>query len=627
MRIIYNLMRSNTGSAGIMAIIAMVLLGTVGAAHIALSSTEGRLASNFRDGTAAQYLAEDGALWARIQLDINRGNNSTLISDTDSAAGHSYTSATKNINTPTAGSYTVIIKRDATDSANASKRQIISTGTANGASRQVVMTVTLASTGSSGLYSYAGYGGNSLIIGNSSSIIINGNVGTNSNATQWGGAVKGNLDYYGSFTGNYAGTGKKNPITTRLSIAAIIPIIPTIPSSTDVLVAPTPPSLNNLAYYKNQSGSKSLNSSISNGSGGPYTNMSGTYYATSYLDTGNTTFTIPAGSSAVIYADGNIQLKSGTVINGDVTLIANGYVQLDGATLASTNGTINIYAKSNIYIKNSSSVSASNITMWGGSNVAISETSTINGSGGLVSICANTGSFQDSYNGTDAYSAISAGNIMIWAGTAVDLSNHCRFVATGGSVIICANSSYFHDSYDGSTTNAAISGNNIAIWANTAVDLSNNCRFVANNGSAKIYANSGYFHLNGSSAVNAQDITIMTGDMAGLYGGSLTATNTTKLYAKTNFDLSSGSQISGNALVRAGGKIALNSGTSPNTVYIAGGDAQVASSVTASGPIYAVGNLEFDGGTINYNLAVMQSLGLTAGASPFAVKTIKNQNN
>ena len=56
------------GSAGILALISMALLGVLGMAYVAMSSSEVSTGAQYRDGVAAQYLAEAGGRWAAIQL-------------------------------------------------------------------------------------------------------------------------------------------------------------------------------------------------------------------------------------------------------------------------------------------------------------------------------------------------------------------------------------------------------------------------------------------------------------------------------------------------------------------------------------------------------------------------------
>lgn len=54
------------GSAGILAMISMALLGVLGTAYVAMSSSEVSTGAQYRDGVAAQYLAEAGGRGRRF---------------------------------------------------------------------------------------------------------------------------------------------------------------------------------------------------------------------------------------------------------------------------------------------------------------------------------------------------------------------------------------------------------------------------------------------------------------------------------------------------------------------------------------------------------------------------------
>lgn len=63
--------KNRQGSASIVALVAMLFLGVLGSAFIAVSSTEVNMAANYRDGIAAQYLAEAGARRSIVELSKN----------------------------------------------------------------------------------------------------------------------------------------------------------------------------------------------------------------------------------------------------------------------------------------------------------------------------------------------------------------------------------------------------------------------------------------------------------------------------------------------------------------------------------------------------------------------------
>ncbi|HWR43647.1 hypothetical protein [Sporomusa sp.] len=117
---------SETGAASFFAIIAMAILGNIGGAFLYLSSAEVTMAANFRDGVAAQCLAEAGVRRGLVELshNANWGKSSVKASLGD-------------------GSYSVVVIND-----SAGKR-IESTGMVNKAIRKVVFHL------DSGVYNYA----------------------------------------------------------------------------------------------------------------------------------------------------------------------------------------------------------------------------------------------------------------------------------------------------------------------------------------------------------------------------------------------------------------------------------------------------------------------------------------
>jgi Tfp pilus assembly protein PilX len=66
-----NSCRNQSGSASLVALVAMLVLGVLGNYFISMSSTEVNMAANYRDGIAAQYLAEAGARHAIVELSKN----------------------------------------------------------------------------------------------------------------------------------------------------------------------------------------------------------------------------------------------------------------------------------------------------------------------------------------------------------------------------------------------------------------------------------------------------------------------------------------------------------------------------------------------------------------------------
>lgn len=179
------------GSAAITAVIAMIMLGLLGSAFVALSTTELRIATAYRDGVAAQYLAEAGVLYARIRLrsDVDPALRTYLDGDLR---------LTKTVD-KTPGRYTVTISRVSAGSPNV--RKIVSTGTVNDAKRTVSLTLDL-SQNSLGLpedaaniiFNNALFSGGMMEIGRiSSGYNITGDIRSNDSITTKGTAIYGNI--------------------------------------------------------------------------------------------------------------------------------------------------------------------------------------------------------------------------------------------------------------------------------------------------------------------------------------------------------------------------------------------------------------------------------------------------
>lgn len=131
-------MESQRGSATLLGLIMMLLLGSMGATLLLLSTTDLQIATNQRDGIAAQYLAEAGiqAAVAKLKTDFEFVNQTEIRNQLT-------TSEILGMSSP--GSYTVQTGPDP-ESGNTNKRLIIGTGLVNQAKREVVATITLAVT-------------------------------------------------------------------------------------------------------------------------------------------------------------------------------------------------------------------------------------------------------------------------------------------------------------------------------------------------------------------------------------------------------------------------------------------------------------------------------------------------
>jgi len=129
------IMSREHGSATLLAIITMLLLGSLGTTLLMLSRTNLQIATSQRDGMAAQYIAEAGIQDAIAKLE----NEPTFLIETETKT-HTITSKFLG-SLPTTGSYTVQISPDSIGK-NRNQRWITATGIVNQAKRQVIVKIT-----------------------------------------------------------------------------------------------------------------------------------------------------------------------------------------------------------------------------------------------------------------------------------------------------------------------------------------------------------------------------------------------------------------------------------------------------------------------------------------------------
>lgn len=129
-------MDGERGSATLLGIIAMMLLGLIGLGMMTRSTIELEIATNHRDGVAAQYLAEAGVQWAVAKLKTD----DEFISQTESK-DFIITSEIFGALSPI-GSYNVKTGPDSKTSGK-NVRLIRSIGTVNKAKRQIIVKILL----------------------------------------------------------------------------------------------------------------------------------------------------------------------------------------------------------------------------------------------------------------------------------------------------------------------------------------------------------------------------------------------------------------------------------------------------------------------------------------------------
>jgi len=301
-----SLIKEERGSAGILSIITMLLLGVVGAAYISLSSSEVNSSASYRNGVAAQFLAEAGARRAIVELD--KDNNWTGTANWQTMGSG-----------VTEGKYTVTVTSSGDD------RIVISKGVVGNATRIMKLTVNL----SRSTFPYPVFSDNHLSL-NSSLVVEGGKIATS----------KKNQITYNGYTG---------PVLTEVNNVTM----PSIP----------------VAFNKNdyQDGNKTTLST--NPNTGNY-DLSGLYYIDSSFNTnGGVNLKTTGNNSAIIYVEGNVTINgditgnitfiakqdittnSGTTIDGTIKLYAGSNITLNRAMT----GNITIMSKNDLTINSGAS--------------------------------------------------------------------------------------------------------------------------------------------------------------------------------------------------------------------------------------------------------------------------------
>jgi hypothetical protein len=237
----------------------MLLLGVVGAAYIALSSAEVTSAANYRDGIAAQYLAEAGARRAIVELDKN-----------SAWAG---VSEWEEMGSGVAkGKYKVTI------AGTQNNRTVTSTGVVGNAARKIELILTLAN---GNTFPYPVFSDNHLMINN-------------------GFVVEG---------GEIA-TSKRDQVTDNRSPTGTV-----LKEINDVTLPSIPVTFNKNDY---DHGDTTTLSGTPNT--GDY-NLAGLYFINGDFTTNNgVNLKTVDGDTATIYVEGNVTLSGN--VNGNITIIA-----------------------------------------------------------------------------------------------------------------------------------------------------------------------------------------------------------------------------------------------------------------------------------------------------------------
>lgn len=201
--------RLQSGSVGILAVIVLALLGVLSAGLVLRTTTEMSMAANYRNGVAAQALAESGARWGKT-LFYDTTTRHTIITDTD-VSPKTYVNMGQGTgfvfgNGSTAGTIKVTIGRDPKDPSNPVKREIRSVAQVGSAHRQIILSISLSGLGApANAAEYALYAGTSIWLLGDAIYVHVGPIGS-------GGVINGSPQNYHGETYNYTTASFPMPV-------------------------------------------------------------------------------------------------------------------------------------------------------------------------------------------------------------------------------------------------------------------------------------------------------------------------------------------------------------------------------------------------------------------------------
>ena len=348
------------GSALITALVAMMVLGLFGGAFVALTGSEVGIAANHRDGVAAEYLAEAGALNARVKLKYERSFRDLTNKDTATVLP----TVTKNTGSTT-GTYTVSVRRYAMDPL---KREIVATGTVNSSKRVVRLILNLSPLEGFftkeilpivqyGLFSVAGMTLNNGAIVGTPSIISN--IRSNGTIT-----IGNGCSVYGTVTsGSTVTVGSKSSTGTVLQNQLTL----TYPDIADPKTS---------ALYQQYAGTVYNTSHTMSGN---ILLNDGIYYVNGDLTVANNTILTGSG---VFYVTGNVILNN-NIRNGKMLILAGGTITVSNGALMDT---IMLIAKGNLSIGQNSVINGG---AYSGGTIILGQGATLTYDNALMSFFAN----------------------------------------------------------------------------------------------------------------------------------------------------------------------------------------------------------------------------------------------
>jgi len=474
------------GSAGILALLTMAILGALGAAYVAISSSEVSTGAVYRDGVSAQYLAEAGSRWAALQVKNKVG---TVVTDSNTATGATYSSGALGTS-PSGGSYTVTIRRDPANPNDSNRRQVSVVGTVGPAKRKIVYAIVMASGGGLPLQ-YGAFSGRNLTMAGE----VVGEIGavTRADVTRWGytPAIK-------SAKIKYAGQAE---ITGTPPSEQVLFTLPVMPVSFDI---------NDASYQQYRTGATSRAS-------GNLNNTTATWNGNNYIDgalslTGSTVLT--TGANAGIYVNGNFAIHNNNTINasGNLAIVANGTISLDPGKINIPAGSmLTLYAKNGVSVTSGATITGNTTIISPGTVTFSGDGKIIVGNGGIINVytqqnlSASGGmSFRTNNAATEsaAITVMSSKNISITGGTPFNSGNN-------GTVKLYAAGTF---SLSGGSS---IGGNGLVMAGDTG---SNSIRLEGGSGAQKVvFISAGNIYsasVQSGSLIAAKDLEISWGSTA-----------------------------------------------------------------------------------------------------------------
>lgn len=329
---IKNIMGSNKGAAGILALVAVIFLGGLGAAYFTLSRNSINIATITRDDIAAQNLAEAGVQWAIAQIKANSEFTTNWV-----------TSEIKNKSSAsTRGTYKVQVTNDPNDSNIAVIRSI---GTVNNSSRTITINVKRGGS-NSGVFKYAAFSKGNMVV---NSPKINGDIASNADITI-------NSHSAGTVTG--AAYCSSHTIWNQSAVsggfyqlpgAYVLDVYGMMISMPGVIMQGT-----------------DLRTVFAGGewSGNTFTLDGSFYYYNGDYGMYGHGYKVPSGKSVTIYVNGDYSIGKNIIVDGNITIYTTGNLTFNGGSIIGTSGSkVELYVNKVLTLNSGSSINGGMVTI------------------------------------------------------------------------------------------------------------------------------------------------------------------------------------------------------------------------------------------------------------------------